>query len=246
MRRGRPAATRGTTRKAAPAKQGTRKATPTNTRKTTNAKTSNKRDVTEYASKPPTDYHKAFARWIMQEVGYDPEAAKSSTRAFLMGVAIATAARPAFQSSDYLEEWREKTGQAKRGPKPKSTAETKRRSTRQVVSDDEFEDDSDEFEDDENELDDEFDDESDEDTEEFEDNDSDDDFDDEDDETDSEEDDDEFEDEEEEAPEPPKRGRGRPAKGTGSRATSNARGTRGVAAKKRTNKTTSDDDDILF
>src|ERR1700755_2088543 len=76
-------------------------------------------DVTVYATKAPTDYHKAFARWIVSEVGYNPDEAPSLKAAFLRGVSIATVARTAFANSDYLEEWREKTGTAKRGPKPK-------------------------------------------------------------------------------------------------------------------------------
>lgn len=172
-------------------------------------------DVTVYADKEPTGYHKAFAKWIVDVVGYEPNEATSKRAAFLAGVRIATAARPAFQASPELEEWREKSGEAKRGPK---TADAKRRSQREVVSDDEFEDDGeDEFEDGEGDFED-----SDEDTDddEFDDEDSDEDESDEDDEE-SDEDDDEFEDEEEEKPAPK---RGRPVKSTTAR--------RGTASKK--------------
>lgn len=76
-------------------------------------------DVTRYASVDAiTDYHKALARWIVSEVGYDPDSAPSKKIAFLRGVAIATVARRAFQESDYIEEWRAKNGINKRGPKP--------------------------------------------------------------------------------------------------------------------------------
>ena len=98
------------------------------------AKTSTKstdRDVTQYADKEPTEFHKCFARWITTEVGYDPNAARSKREAFLMGLSIATAARPAFSSSQYLEDWRAESGEAKRGPKPKnqqSTTKSKGRS----------------------------------------------------------------------------------------------------------------------
>lgn len=80
-------------------------------------------DVTVYADKEPTDYHKAFARWIVKEVGYNPDEAGTKRAAFLAGVSIATAARPAFMDSEFLTEWREKTGVAKRGPKPQPKAE---------------------------------------------------------------------------------------------------------------------------
>lgn len=83
---------------------------------------SNDRDVTQYAEKDPTDLHRCFARWIVEEVGYNPNDAGSKREAFLMGVSISTAARPAFQASDYLAEWREEEGVAKRGPKGKGQA----------------------------------------------------------------------------------------------------------------------------
>jgi hypothetical protein len=77
-----------------------------------------RKDVTAYATQEPTDFHKAFAQWIVREVGYKPSQAASAKEAFLMGVSIATAARPKFMQSEFLEEWREKTGTTKRGPKP--------------------------------------------------------------------------------------------------------------------------------
>lgn len=175
------------------------------------------RDVTQYADKPASDYHKAFARWIVQEVGYDPDSATSKKAAFLAGVSIATAARPAFMDSEFLEEWRESTGTAKRGPKPKDEEPTRRRS-RQTVSDDEFEEEADEddeeFEDDE----------SDDSDEEFEDEDDSEEF----------EDDEEFEDEEEE-PEPPRKRTTKRAPAKATKAAP-AKRTRGKAA----------DDEFLF
>lgn len=222
--RGKPAARRTTTARKPAAKSATtakkpatttRKATPATAKRAAPAKQGP--DVTQYASKEPTGYHKAFARWIVRDVGYNPKDANSLSEAFLMGVSIGTAARPAFQNSAFLEEWREASGEAKRGPKAK-TAEQQRRSQREVVSDDEFEDDDDEFEDEDSEDtdDDEFEDESD--------SDDDDEFDDED-EDEFEDDDDGFEDEEEE-PAPPKRGR--PA------STRKAATTRGASTQRRT------------
>jgi hypothetical protein len=74
--------------------------------------------VAQYAEKDPTPLHKTFARWIVKEVGYDPDDAPSKRQAFLRGVSIATVARNAFTGSKYLADWREETGEAKRGPKP--------------------------------------------------------------------------------------------------------------------------------
>ena len=191
-------------------------------------------------SKVPTDYHKQFARWIMKECGFNPEEMKSKTYAFLYGVSIATASRPIFMKSDFLADWREETGQAKRGPKSSAQKPIRRGSTK-VADDDEFDetDDDDEFEDDVEDDDDEFDDESEDESEE-----DDDEFDDE-----SEDDDDEFEDDEEE-PEPPKRGR--------SAASRKAATTRGASGQRRTSapskkpatrgkaKAAVDDDDFVF
>jgi hypothetical protein len=56
--------------------------------------------------------------------------------AFLLGVSTATAARNSFMDSEFLAEWREKNGVSKRGPKADA-----RTAQREVVSDDEFEDD---------------------------------------------------------------------------------------------------------
>lgn len=155
------------------------------------------RDVTVYAEKEPTEYHKVFARWIVNEVGYDPNQAASKRQAFLMGVSIATAARPAFMESDFIEEWRAKAGVAKRGPKPRVAEEEAEeaplvRKTRKAAPEPEPEDeDDDEFDEDEGEEDDEFDE----------------------DEDDADEDDeDEDEDDEEDEPEPPARTRRQPAK----------------------------------
>lgn len=107
--------------------------------KAAKASASSGRDVTQYADKAPTAFHKFFARWIVEQVGYVPEDAKSHRAAFLAGVSIATAARQAFQASAELAEWREETGETKRGPKPKDEAEVKRRGQRQNVTDEEFE-----------------------------------------------------------------------------------------------------------
>lgn len=105
------------------------------TKRTTASKTKTpakpERDVTQYADKVPTEYHKCFARWIVEEVGYRP----SSRKDLLMGVAIATAARPTFTASEYLANWREETGEAKRGPKTaadKTNTKSKGRSSKPV------------------------------------------------------------------------------------------------------------------
>lgn len=179
-RRGRPVGR--TTQAAKPATRG---------RGPAKAPASRKQDVTEYATKPATPYHKALAKWIVSEVGYDPETAPSLRAAFLKGVSIATAARPAFMQSDFIEEWREKTGETKRGPKPKAAAEEapvrrgRKPAPAPVEEDDDDFDDEDEVETDDVDEDDDFDDEE---------TDSDDD--------DESEDDDDFDDEEEEAPKP--------------------------------------------
>lgn len=174
------------TRRAAPAKAATRTRRPaeeveeaprtrrapakrTQARKAAPAaKPTASRDVTQYADKEPTPYHKAFATWLVKEVGVK-FSGLSAKEAFLLGVSTATAARNSFMDSDFLAEWREKNGVAKRGPK-RTEAEATRRSNRAVVSDDEFEpaddeaDDDDDFEasDDVDEADDDFDDDSDE------------------------------------------------------------------------------------
>lgn len=157
---------------AAPAKRTAAKAAPAKAQ----------RDVTQYADKEPTAYHKAFATWLVREVGVKLNGL-TPKEAFLMGVSTATAARNSFMDSDFLEEWREKNNVAKRGPK----ADT-RRSNRAVVTDEEFEPEADEADDDDAdddgdgfEEDDDFDsdDESDEDSEEDEEIDEDDDFEDE-------------------------------------------------------------------
>jgi hypothetical protein len=163
-------------------------------------------DVTSYATKDVTDYHKAFARWIVEEVGYDPNSASSQRMAFLKGVSIATAARPAFMESAFLEEWRDKTGTAKRGPKPQEeAAPTKTRRAKAapepVEDDEDFEDDAEEFEDDEDS----------EDFEDDEDAEDDEDFEDDEDSDDDDADDEDFEEDEEPEPAPARRRKASPA-----------------------------------
>lgn len=104
------------------------------------------RDVTQYADKKPTELHKAFARWITEEVGFSPEEMPNKRAAFLMGVSISTAARPAFQGSDFLKEWREENNVTKVGRKAREEEETSRKSNRRNVSDEEFEPEEDETE----------------------------------------------------------------------------------------------------
>lgn len=124
-------------RRSAPARRTPAKAAPKPVQRSARA------DVTVYATKPATPYHKAFAKWITTEVGFDPESASSKRAAFLRGVSIATAARPAFTESDFLEEWREATGESKRGPKsaPVEEAPTRRAKPKPApVDDDDFDD----------------------------------------------------------------------------------------------------------
>lgn len=169
--------TRKPVRRAAPAKAVARKAAPV-ARKAKAAPAKAAKDVTVYAEKEPTDYHKAFAKWLVTEVGVDPNAVANRRSAFLMGVSLACVARGAFGESDFIEEWREAAGITKRGPK---------RSTEEAEEEEEI----DEEEEEETE-------------EEEEDEDSDDDE--ESDEEDEEEEEDDDEEEEEEEPEPaPKR-----------------------------------------
>lgn len=192
------------------------------------APASSAKDVTIYADKEPTDYHKAFATWIIREVGYKPTEAASLKAAFLAGVSIATAARPAFMESDFLTEWREKNGVAKRGPQKIKEAAPVRKTRKavEVVEDDDFDDEDEEIEEDED-LDDE-----DTDDEDF-DEDSDEDL-----------DEDEDEDDEEEEVAPPRRGRpaakkAAPAKRAPVKAAAKpATRTRKAAA--------TDDDDFIF
>lgn len=223
VRRGRPTS-KPTTRKAAPAKPATKAVAS--------------KDVSGYASKPATEYHKAFARWIVQEVGLDLSGL-SVKAAFLKGVSIATAARPAFNSSEFIEEWREKTGAAKPGRKPASETATKRRKPEPEPEedDDDFEDEIEEDEDFEEESDDEdFD----------EDDDSD--------EDDSDDDDEDFDDEEEEeepAPAPRKRPtKSAPAKpaARGTRTSRSAPAKKAAPAKRTraASKPAQDDDDFIF
>lgn len=227
------AAPRRTRPSAAPAKAAPRKAAP--------AKPASRTDVTVYASKPSTDYHKAYAKWIVTEVGYDPESASSKRAAFLKGVSIATAARPAFMESDYLEEWRERTGTAKRGPKGKAEEEAPVRKTRRqpepevVEEDDDFEDE--EIDEDEEEEIDEDDDDFEDDEDADEDEDDDEEFDDEDEE--------ELEEEEEEAPAPRRRGRPAKAAPTKRAPAKTAKRAPAKAPAKRT-RGAAKDDDFLF
>lgn len=185
-------------------------------------------DVTVYADKEPTDYHKAFARWIVKEVGYNPDEAGTKRAAFLRGVSIATAARPAFMDSEFLAEWRESTGQAKRGPKPRVEEETRaprtaRKATRGRKADPEPE--TDEFDD-----------------EEFDEEEEGDEFDEE--ETDEFEEDEDTDDEEDEEEAPPVR-RGRPAKKTAAPAKRTAKAAPAKATRRRA-AAAADDDDFIF
>jgi len=108
------------------------------------------RDVTQYADKEPTELHKTMARWIVTEVGYDPNTAGSKREAFLMGVSIATAARPAFTSSEYLAAWYEESGTPKRGRGASATST--RRPAKAAPAPEPEEDDVDEVEESDDDL----------------------------------------------------------------------------------------------
>jgi len=193
------------TRKAAPtAQRRTAKAAPVEQRRrtATATKPAPVKDVTKWATQAPTDYHRKFAQWIVREVGFDPDGAKSKRAAFLAGVSIGTAARNAFMGSDFLAEWRASEGLAKPGRRPAETPAptSKRRKPAPVEEFDEEDSDDEEFDDDEEDSDEEGDDEFADDDEECDEEDSDD-FD----------DDDETEEEPEPEPTPAKRRAGRPA-----------------------------------
>lgn len=106
------------------------------------------RDLSQYQNYEPTAYHKIYATWLVKEVGYRPSAAASAKEAFLQGVALATACRPTFNDSEFLEEWREKNGVAKRGPKPKAAVEPE-----PIAEDDDFDEDDEIDEDDDSDFD---------------------------------------------------------------------------------------------
>lgn len=208
------------------------------------------KDVTVYADKPATEYHKAFAKWLVSEVGYDPNSAPSKRAAFLAAIRLACTTRSEFMSSDFIEAWREETGQAKRGPKPKEeetresprasrvrsgTAKTRRvpREEEEVVEyGDDEDDDAEEFEED-------FDD-SDEDI-----DDDDDEYDSDEDEDDDSEDDDDMDDDDDDDEEPPARSRRAPAKRVARKAAPAKRAPTKKAPARR-GKATADDDDFLF
>lgn len=80
-------------------------------------------DYSELLEKEPTPYHEAFDQWLTEVVGFNPAECRNKGEAFLMGVSLGTSARSDFQKSDWLAEWREENGQAKRGPKGKQQEE---------------------------------------------------------------------------------------------------------------------------
>lgn len=118
--------------KPAPAKKTTKRAAP---------EPEETEDYSDLLEKEPTDYHLAYTEWLKTEVGYNPADCKNRAEAFLMGVSLATVARPVFQQSDWLAEWREENGVAKRGPKGKAQDEE----PEEDVADDEGEIDIDEL-----------------------------------------------------------------------------------------------------
>jgi hypothetical protein len=83
--------------------------------RTTRAK---RNPLAEYVTREATAYQKAFARWLVEEVGYEP----TNKKDFLAAIRLAITTRNLFNSSDWIEQWRERTGETKRGPKPKTAA----------------------------------------------------------------------------------------------------------------------------
>lgn len=207
----RPTRRRPSATKAAPAK-ATRRRAPSKAAKPAPQKVS--QDVTVYADKAATPYHKAMAKWAVVEVGVDLDS-MSVRQAFLKGVQIATAARPVFMQSEFLEEWRAKSGEAKRGPKPKNVEVEE---DDEDFDDEEIEDDDEDFEDDDD----------------SDDEDDDDEFEDEDD------DDEDFEDDEEEEAPPAKPTRRKPSARSTSKAKPPARRTT-----RKASKPADDDEDLF-
>ena len=189
------------------------------------------RDVTVYLEKEPTPFHKAFAKWIVTEVGYRPSQADSLKAAFLAGVSLATVTRAAFNDSQWLEDWREENGVNKRGRKradevqeEEAAAPAARRRRKPEPEPEPEAEDDDDFEDDDDDADDDAD---------FDDDDADD-------------ADDDFE-EEAPTPAPVKRGPGRPRKAAPEAAQppARARAARSNAAAS-TRRTKPADDDFAF
>ncbi len=195
--------------------------------RTTRAK---RNPLAEYVNKEATPYHKAFAQWLVKEVGYEP----TNKRDFLAAIRLAITTRNLFNQSDFIEEWRERTGETKRGPKPKTTAAPARgkRKPEPEPEEDDFEEDDTEEEDFDSEDAEDFDD-----TEEASD-----------DEEDADEDDwEDDEEEEEEAPKPAPKPRARTAAKTSSASRQPARAA--APAKKAPAKRPAkpaDDDDFVF
>lgn len=235
-RRTRKPAARSTTKTTAQRKSGTPAAKRPPAKKATATRGAPKLDLTDYATKAPTDYHKAFAKWLVAEVGYAP----TNRKDFLVAVSLATVLRPKFMESDFLQEWREEQGVTKRGPKPAAKATKSRKAPIEEPEDDEDFEDDEELEDDEEEFDEDDADEVEDEEDDFEDEEEDDSEDDEDFDEESEEDEDDFEDdeEEEEEPPPPTKTRRRPA--------AKKPAPKKAPAKGRKPDTKSSDDEFLF
>jgi hypothetical protein len=231
-----PAPTRRRAAKAAPVEQPNRRPA---------VKSAPVKDISRWATQAPTDYHRKFAQWIVREVGYNPDDAKSLRAAFLAGVSIGSVARNAFMGSDFLADWRKSEGLAKPGRRPASETPaptTKRRKPPVEEFDDDDEDES---------GDDEFADDVEEDTDEDGDDEFADDVDADDDDANEydEYDDDGDDDEAEEAPAPAPKRRGRPAsKPAPTRRAATAARKSGVPprGKARTAPVKADDDDYVF
>lgn len=58
-------------------------------------------DPSIYLEKAATPLQNRFSTWIQEEVGYNPNTAKTKAEAFAEGVRIATATRMVFQASDF-------------------------------------------------------------------------------------------------------------------------------------------------
>lgn len=135
---------RPTARKAAPAKTPVR---------------SPQANLKEYKTREATPYHKAFAGYLVREVGLT-FASPAEKKAFLLGIRLAITTRNIFNASDYIEEWRERTGETKRGRKPAEAAAPAGRKRRPApepeLEPEEEEEEEEEFEEDESDDDDDF------------------------------------------------------------------------------------------
>lgn len=112
---------------------------------------SSEMDLTVYKDKDATPLHKHFAAWIVDKTGYDPNAAKSKSQAFLDAIRLGAQLRMAHQASPENQAFRVERAQAiadaqveraaritEKAPKKDGTDEAKptpaRRATKKAVA----------------------------------------------------------------------------------------------------------------